>query len=119
MEIREYTICNSNAVYLRDPDQGWVPGAAVGYQDGRYNDAYGIVISVETKDVSITESTTYSTFVKVLWSKAPNPLDFTAMANPLRRRVNYSAIAKSLVSVEPMTLPPGVYHYIDEMTKKP
>lgn len=48
--------------------------------------------------------------VLVLWTRTPGILDFPF---PPVRRVNYQAIAKQLVSVQPMTAPAGSIFYTD------
>lgn len=49
----------------------------------------------------------------VLWSDPPKEPDFSNFVLPIVRNVNYSAIARQLITVQPMSLPTGNIFYMD------
>lgn len=92
---------------LEGIDGDIAPGALVRHVD--WPQSWGTVISVVYADYVPHQETPPAT-VLVLWSTGPG---LFGVRLPPIRRVNYQAIAKQLVSIQPMTAPAGSIFYLD------
>lgn len=83
------------------------PGSLVRHVD--WERSMGIVVSFVHAEY-VPHQETPPAQVLVLWTRSPGLFGFPL---PPIRRVNYQAIAKQLVSVQPMTVPAGSVFYLD------
>lgn len=83
------------------------PGALVRHAD--WERSLGTVVSLVHADY-VPHQETPPAQALVLWTREPGLFGFGL---PPIRRVNYQAIAKQLVSVQPMTAPVGAIFYLD------